>query len=122
MIYRVLVTGSRTFADAHAIDSALLNVWHDITQLGGEMVVVHGHARGADRLADAWARRNNILVERHPADWDTHKRAAGPIRNQAMVNLGAHLVLAFPAGTATGTRDCMKRARAAGIEVRKVAS
>lgn len=119
MIYRVLVTGSRRWSDVQALEGALLAVWHDITQLGGDMVVVHGNARGADRLADAWARRNTIPVERHPADWSLGRRA-GPLRNQAMVNLGAHLVLAFPAGAATGTRDCMRRARAAGIEVVEV--
>lgn len=121
MIYRVLVTGSRTWRNAQALGDALLEVWHDATQLGGGLVVVHGHARGADRLADTWARRNGVPVERHPADWAIG-RAAGPLRNQAMVDLGAHLVLAFPAGAATGTRDCMRRAAVAGIEVVEVAA
>ena len=120
MIYRVLVTGSRRWSNVEALETALVEVWHDVTQLGGRMVVVHGHARGADRLADAWARRSHIDVERHPADWDTHGLAAGPIRNQAMVDAGAHLCLAFPHGASTGTRDAMRRARAAGIPVQLV--
>ncbi|MFI6510064.1 SLOG family protein [Streptosporangium sp. NPDC050855] len=122
MIYRILVTGSRRWTNVEALEAALTAAWHDVTQLDGMMLVVHGHARGADRFADAWARRNHIEVERHPADWDTHGRAAGHIRNQHMVTLGAHLCLAFPAGAATGTRDCMRRAKAAGIEVVEVTS
>lgn len=117
--YRILVTGSRRFTDVQALEAALLDVWHDVTQFGGRMLVVHGHARGADRLADAWARCNGIPVERHPADWSIG-RAAGPLRNQHMVNLGAHLVLAFPTGASTGTRDCTRRAHAAGIEIVEV--
>lgn len=119
MTYRILITGSRRYRDAQAVEEALLDVWHDATQLGADIVVVHGHARGADRLADAWARRNGIPVERHPADWSIG-RAAGPLRNQHMVDLGAHLVLAFPAGASTGTRDCTRRAHAAGIEIVEV--
>lgn len=119
MIYRILVTGSRQWTNVEALEAALTAAWHDVSQLDGTMLVVHGHARGADRLADAWARRNGVEVERHPADWNLG-RGAGPIRNQAMVDAGAHLVLAFSAGAATGTRDCMRRARAAGIPVVEV--
>jgi hypothetical protein len=38
-----------------------------------------------------------------------------------MVDLGADLVLAFPLGKSEGTRDCIRRATAAGIHVREVA-
>lgn len=57
-------------------------------------------------------------VECVPADWATLGNRAGPIRNQAMVDLGDYLAcLAFPLGESRGTRDCMARAEAAGIPV-----
>lgn len=45
-----------------------------------------------------------------------HGRAAGPIRNQQMLDEGKpHLVVAFPGGT--GTADMVRRAQAAGVLV-----
>jgi len=37
-------------------------------------------------LGIEWAEANGIEVARFPADWDTHGRAAGPIRNQQMLD------------------------------------
>lgn len=114
-----------------------------------EFVVVHGHCpRGADAIADFYCEdqagwRDNmgqeLAVERHPADWATctpacpqqanHRRTgrggftfcplAGHHRNQAMVNLGADILLAFNKGNSRGTADCARRARAAGIPVKE---
>ncbi|GHE33275.1 hypothetical protein GCM10017673_40260 [Streptosporangium violaceochromogenes] len=131
-MYRILVTGSRRLTDAHALEAALTNTWHDVTQLGEEMLVVHGACypqpnasgqrpyRSADWLTHLWCATRGVQDEPHPADWHTHGKAAGPIRNQAMVALGAALCIAAPLGASTGTRDCTRRARAAGIEVVEV--
>lgn len=56
-------------------------------------------------------------VERHPAEWDKHGKAAGPIRNQKMVDLGATVCLAFPLPGSRGTAHCMSAARKASIPV-----
>lgn len=120
---RVIVTGSREFADAAAV-SAALDVQHRTAQVAGAvLVVVHGACRtGADAHADRWAARHagrGVRVERWPADWTTHGRAAGPRRNAAMVAAGADLVLAFPEPGAAnaGTRSCVRAAHAAGLPV-----
>lgn len=84
---------------------------------GVTVTVIHGGARGADQLAGDLARRAGFTVEPHPADWVARGRAAGPIRNQAMVDAGADICLAFPIGPSPGTRDCARRAAAAGIPV-----
>ncbi len=44
-----------------------------------------GGARGADRLARVWAQLGGIEVETHPAQWERDGKAAGPIRNRAML-------------------------------------
>jgi len=72
--------------------------------------VVHGAARGADALADAWGYTMAVPVERVPADWKANGRAAGPIRNQKM--LDEHkptVVIAFPGGR--GTADMVARSK-----------
>lgn len=135
---RILVTGSRKFADHEVALTALSAVrW----EFGPDFVVVHGGADGADRLLAEMAEARGIETEAHAADWpgpcrDTcrpgHRRkrrdgstycpAAGDYRNQAMVDLGADLMLAFlvtpSVSPCKGTRDCARRAKAAGIPVR----
>jgi YspA, cpYpsA-related SLOG family len=123
---RVLVTGSRDLTDPAAVHDALNEIWADPDRNVRELlVVVHGdNPAGADYYAHRWcAARRDLLAgvreERHPADWATHGKAAGPNRNQKMVDLGADLCLAFlqPGAANTGTTDCVRRARAAGIPV-----
>ncbi len=114
---RILVTGSRDWTDREAVWSAL----NEHATPGA--TVVHGDCpTGADHLAKQWCSTQPDIVESpHPANWKEHGRAAGPIRNQQMVNLGADLCLAFPLGASRGTRDCMRRAEGAGIPLRVVA-
>lgn len=119
---RILVTGSRNWVDEKAVAKALLNAWLDYRDHGTPILVHGGCPTGADAIADKVWRKQGFPVEVHPADWDAHGKAAGPLRNQAMVDLGADLVLAFPLGVSRGTRDCMARARSAGLLVQEVAT
>lgn len=115
-VSRVLVTGSRAWADRAVVEHALgvaFGLWRP-------MVVVQGGCpTGADRMAWEWAWRAGVPCEVWPADWAAHGRAAGPLRNQAMVDAGARYVLAFPLPGSRGTEDCVRRAEAAGIPVRR---
>jgi hypothetical protein len=114
--FRVLVTGSRTWTDWASLSTALsdLRVEH-----GRCLVVVHGAcSEGADHLADLWARSTGTRVQRFPANWIRYGRAAGPIRNAAMVNTRPNLCLAFVRNQSPGTTDCVDRVHAVGIPVR----
>jgi hypothetical protein len=117
---RILVTGSRDWTDARVVEVALRAAWFEFGRYShpSGLTVVHGGAAGADRIAAAIAESVDWRTELHRADWATYGKAAGPIRNQAMVDAGADLVLAFPIGASIGTRDCIRRAEAAGIPVR----
>lgn len=116
---RILVTGSRDWTDKQAIVDAVmdLNNWYPIDW--DEVVIVHGACpTGADKIADDFAEAYGLQVERHAANWSLHGKAAGPKRNQKMVDLGADIVLAFPKGTSKGTRNCIKAAEKAGLRVK----
>jgi hypothetical protein len=110
-----LVTGSRTWADRLSIRQALAAVWHPDT------VLVSGACpRGADALCEACWTHWNGRIEHHPADWDQHGRAAGMLRNQAMVDLGADLCIAFIREHSAGATHCAELAERAGIPTRRV--
>ena len=136
-MYRLLITGSRSVTDAEFVWMPLWQMVHKHESL----LVVHGDCpTGADKFAQDWVdlpgQRWNLptrpvgadgklavdhdylaVAERHPAKWDLHGKVAGPIRNQAMVNLGADACFAFPTRESRGTTDCMARAWVADIDV-----
>ena len=116
---RILITGSRNWTDWVSVDEAILEaVRNAAPNFDIPVTIVHGGCSGADDIAGQVAEFYAFEQEVHPADWNTHGKAAGPIRNQEMVDLGADICLAFPLGESRGTRDCMRRARKAGIRVR----
>lgn len=81
--------------------------------------IIAGGARGADTLAYDWAVVNWTKYQEFKADWNKHKKAAGPIRNQQMLDEGRpELVIAFPGGS--GTADMVRRAKKAGVRVIEV--
>ena len=80
------------------------------------MVVIQGGARGADQIAREWCIARKIAYVNYPADWTVHGKAAGPIRNQQMIDRGRpDRVLAFSGGK--GTADMIARANRAGVPV-----
>lgn len=112
---RVLVTGSRTWTDRAAIRDGLAAVWG-----AGDRVLITGACpTGADALAEACWRAWGGQVETHPADWDTHGRAAGPRRNTKMVAAGAQVCVAFIRDDSRGASHLAGLAEAAGIEVHR---
>ena len=92
----------------------------DALKMGFDIdTLVHGAARGADYYAELWAIRNNFDVIPFHADWEKHGRAAGPIRNQEMIDEGRiDLLVAFPGGK--GTEDMVNRAKKANITVIRI--
>lgn len=115
----VLVCGARDWTQRETIRS-----W--LSKLPPGSVIVHGAARGADTIADEEARALGFEVRPYPADWQKHGKAAGPIRNQRMLDAEApDVVLAFtfiieqgendPGTITRGTGDMVYRALKAGI-------
>lgn len=118
--YRVLVTGSRDWTDTQLIWTALQSECLLAAEEHRPMVVVHGAARGVDSLAERWAYRNLVAVERHPAQWrqnGVYNPQAGLLRNRKMVSLGADVCLAFIRSGSRGASHCARLAEQAGIPV-----
>ncbi len=109
MIKRVVVAGTRTYdnyEEAKAfIDSCIRNIREDFT-----LVFLTGECRGADALGERYAAENGFEIERYPADWDKHGRAAGPIRNKQMAE-AADYVICFWDGVSRGTLSMIEYAQ-----------
>jgi len=111
MTVRIIVCGGRHFNDDVMLSWVLTYV-HVRRYI---IEVIHGAASGADSLAGQWARQNLATVTPVPADWRTHGRAAGPLRNREMLKLNPDGVVAFPGGR--GTADMVAAAKDAGVPV-----
>lgn len=115
MRQRVLVCGGRDYEDRERLFS-ILDVAHAANPIE---LLIHGGASGADDLAGQWARNAGVHWKAYPAYWQTEGKAAGPKRNQRMLDESdPHLVIAFPGGT--GTADMVRKANAAGVPVVRV--
>lgn len=135
----VLVTGSRSWAgwdsshrpwkptkreywQAQVLFGVLNGMLDEMIANLERMVLIHGHCpTGADALADHWGQqRVDVTVERHPADWATHGKRAGFIRNAEMIDRVKGvmaIVLAFWDGESKGTKHTIDLAKKAGLEV-----
>jgi hypothetical protein len=115
---RVLVCGGRDYGytvDETAEMYFTLRALHEKFPI---TALIQGGARGADECARDWARDSKVKCVTVPADWYTHGKAAGPIRNQRMLDdFKPDLVVAFPGGS--GTADMVRRSRKAGIPVQE---
>ena len=121
---RVLVCGDRNWDDKATIMKALKKLLEEHHGFKPpNLVVIDGVARGADSLGHICALDLNCETERYPADWEKHGKAAGPIRNQQMLNEGKpDLVLAFHSDLlkSKGTKNMVEIAMKAGVEVRVI--
>lgn len=115
-VKKILVTGDRE--------------WDDISRIVEELkgyrpgtILVHGACRGADNICAAVAEALGFVVKSYPADWVKHRKAAGPIRNQQMLDEEHKLeepidmCLAFHNNfeKSRGTADMVRRVIKAGI-------
>jgi len=112
---KVLVCGGRNYNERNTV-FAILDEIHAETIIS---LVINGQASGADSLSTLWAIQHGVPVHLEPADWKKHGRAAGPIRNQKMMDeQRPDLVVAFPGGA--GTQSMIRIAEEAGVRVEVV--
>ena len=112
---RLLICGDRNWTDGEMVRRELATV---LARVGDEITVVSGTARGADTLGEVAAAEHPLVtIERYPARWDLYGRAAGPKRNQEMLDSGLDYVLAFHDDlmVSKGTRHMVTIARATGV-------
>lgn len=113
---RVLVCGGRDQTNDEFVHNTLDRL---LAARGPFERILHGAARGVDRMAGQWARYHGILEWAFLPEWHRVNGDDGRGRNQHIMASGApELVIAFPGGS--GTASMVERAKDAGIEVIEV--
>jgi hypothetical protein len=115
MTFKVIVAGSREFADYGLLkarcDAMLCNK--------SDIEIVSGGARGPDSLGEKYAKENGLKLKLFPADWNKLGKAAGHYRNAEMANY-ADALICFWDGTSRGSLDMINKAKVNGLLVRIV--
>lgn len=92
---KVAVIGSRSFNDYKKLKSVLSEF--DIS------LIVSGGAKGADKLAEKYAKENNIPTSIHLPNYDEFGKFAPLVRNNNIIE-EAESVIAFWDGVSLGTK------------------
>lgn len=111
---KILICGGRDFKDLQLMENIFASI--EQSYKNDDITIIVGGAKGADRMAERFARRHKFEVQKFPADWEKHGKSAGFIRNRQMLDEGKpDFVIAVPGGP--GTADMCKQAKENGFTV-----
>ena len=113
---RIIIAGSRTCPEQN--DELFIKV-HNIIHNLSDIEIVSGTAKGADRFGECFANRLKIPLKRFPADWDTHGKSAGYVRNKQMAEYATHLIAIWD-GKSKGTKNMIDLAKEYNLKTRVI--
>lgn len=96
---RIVVAGGRDFQKYGLLTRVLIQ--HGVST---NDEIVSGGARGADRLGETYAKRNNIPLKIFNADWDNLGKKAGVVRNAQMADYADEAIV-FWDGQSRGSKN-----------------
>ena len=111
MSKKIIIAGSRVIPHRDVVWDDLM--WRLGYYVSEEIEIVCGMARGADTIGLDFGKHFGLTITEFPADWDTHGRSAGYIRNKEMSEYADELI-AYWDGKSNGTKnmiDLMTAAR-----------
>lgn len=107
---RTIIAGSRDITDERYVVKAITLSKFEITS------VVCGGARGVDTIGRVLAEKHGVPVAMFKADWDTHGKKAGYLRNEQMA-LNADALIAVWDGVSKGTKHMIDLAKKHNLQV-----
>lgn len=113
--YRVIIAGSRSFCNYGLLREHCQALLQEKMRTH-KVIIVSGHARGADALGERFAKEFGLPVELYPARWNALGKAAGMIRNAQMAKV-ADALIAFWDGHSRGTEHMINFAKRRGLDV-----
>lgn len=114
-MFKLIIAGSRSFTDYLVMQSMMPLVLESLGLSAQDLIIISGTARGADTLGEKYAADNALQINKYPANWSKHGRAAGPIRNEEMAT-HADGCLVFWDGNSRGSESMIALAIKAKIK------
>ena len=118
-MFKVIIAGGRDFMDYDLLRSKCNNLLCEVALSDVRLEIVSGQAKGADQLGEQYAIDSNLQIKKFPADWNTHGKSAGYIRNKEMAEY-ADALIAFWDGKSRGTHNMIKIAKQNDLKVRVI--
>lgn len=109
-LFKVIIAGGRYF-DNYELLKQKADFFLSNKRTTHEVVIVSGHATGADSLGERYAAERGYKVELFPADWNAYGKSAGIRRNKQMAEI-ANALIAFWDGQSRGTKNMIDEASA----------
>ena len=100
--FKVIIAGSRGFSNYKLLREQC-NKFLREKRKTSNIIVVSGHARGADTLGEKYAQDEGFALEIYPAQWKKLGKQAGYRRNEQMAEV-ADALIAFWDGSSKGTK------------------
>jgi hypothetical protein len=110
---KVIIAGGRGFSDFQLMNSKCNEV---LLESDEDIEIVSGTAKGADKMGEHYASIRGFGVKQFPANWDSHGKAAGYIRNKDMADY-ADMLIAFWDGESKGTQHMINLAKERNLVV-----
>lgn len=116
--FKVIIAGSRGFGNYKLLRETC-NKFLREKRKTCNVIVVSGHARGADLLGEKYAKDEGFDLEIYPAEWKKFGKTAGFRRNEQMSNV-ADALIAFWDGDSHGTKHMIDIMREKNLLVKVV--
>lgn len=100
--FKVIIAGSRGFSNYKLLREQC-NKFLREKRKTSNIIIVSGHARGADTLGEKYAQDEGFALEIYPAQWKKLGKQAGYRRNEQMAEV-ADALIAFWDGSSKGTK------------------
>ena len=116
--FKVVIAGSRGFSNYKLLVEKCNSILRE-KKKEANIIIVSGHAKGADTLGEKYANDEKFDLEIYPAEWKKFGKAAGFRRNEKMAEI-ADAVIAFWDGKSNGTRHMIDISKEKGLDVRVI--
>lgn len=118
--FKVIIAGSREFTDYEFLKSKC-DYYLSNKIKTHEVIIVSGHARGADVLGERYAREKGLKLLTFPADWDKYGNSAGYRRNCKMADIAnACIGFTIKGLDCKGTRQMLKIANNKKLKIQEI--
>lgn len=115
--FKLIVAGSRDFTDYKLLCKEI-DYYISKIKTDHNVVIISGHARGADKLGEQYAKEHGYPCMIYEADW-SKGRSAGFVRNKKMAKIG-HALIAFWDGKSAGTANMIDQMKMLGKQFKVI--